>query len=125
MSRLWKHRPSPAMIVAMLALFVAMGGTGYAVSKLPKGSVGSAQIRKNAVRSKHIKAGSITKAKLAQSTLSALRAPAPAGVSGPVTSSAAHLTASPSPTRPVTPTRRAMPTRRATPTGPAADKAAR
>ena len=60
MSRLWKHRPSPAMIVAMLALFVAMGGTGYAVSKLPKGSVGSAQIRNNAVRSKHIKAGSIT-----------------------------------------------------------------
>ena len=75
MSRLWKHRPSPAMIVAMLALFVAMGGTGYAVSKLPKGSVGSAQIRKNAVRAKHIKAGSITTAKLAQSTLSALRAP--------------------------------------------------
>ena len=89
MSHLWKHRPSPAMIVAMIALFVAMGGTGYAVSKLPKGSVGSAQIRKSAVRAKHIKAGSITKAKLAQSTLSALRAPAPAGVSGPVTSSAA------------------------------------
>ena len=83
MSRLWKYRPSPAMIVAMLALFVAMGGTGYAVSQLPKGSVGSAQLRKNAVRSKHIKAGSITKAKLAQSTLSALRAPAPAGVARP------------------------------------------
>jgi hypothetical protein len=89
MSRLWKYRPSPAIIVATLALFVAMGGTGYAVSKLPKGSVGAAQLRKNAVRSKHIKAGSITKAKLAQSTLSALRGETPAGVSGPVTSSAA------------------------------------
>ena len=89
MSRLWKHRPSPAMIVAMLALFVAMGGTGYAVSKLPKGSVGPAQIRKNAVRSQHIKAGSITAAKLAKSTLSALRAGSggPAGTQGPVTSS--------------------------------------
>ena len=87
MSRLWKYRPSPAMIVAMFALFVAMGGTGYAVSQLPKGSVGSAQIRKNAVRAKHIRAGSITTAKLAKSTLSALRAPAPAGVQGPVTTS--------------------------------------
>jgi hypothetical protein len=89
LSGLWKYRPSPAMIVATVALFVAMGGTGYAVSQLPKGSVGSAQLRRSAVRSKHIKAGSITKAKLAQSTLSALRAPAPAGVGGPVTSSAA------------------------------------
>ena len=89
MSRLWRHRPSPAMIVATLALFVAMGGTGYAVSKLPKGSVGPAQIRKNAVRSQHIKPGSITTAKLAQSTISALRAgvssAAPAGAQGPVT----------------------------------------
>jgi hypothetical protein len=75
MSRLWKCRPSPAMIVAMLALFVAMGGTGYAVSKLPKRSVGPAQLRKNAVRAQHIKAGSITTAKLAQSTLTSLRAP--------------------------------------------------
>ena len=91
MSRLWKHRPSPAMIVAMLALFVAMGGTGYAVSKLPKGSVGPAQIRKNAVRSQHIKPRSITAAKLAKSTLSALRAGAagPAGTQGPVTSAGA------------------------------------
>ena len=91
MSRLWKHRPSPAMIVATLALFVAMGGTGYAVSKLPKGSVGAAQIRKNAVRSQHIKARSITASKLAQSTLTALRAGAavPAGAQGPVTSSGA------------------------------------
>ena len=70
--RLWKHRPSPAMIVAMVALFVAMGGTGYAVSKLPKRSVGPTQLRKNAVRSEHIKAGEITTAKLAKSTLSSL-----------------------------------------------------
>jgi hypothetical protein len=57
MPRLWKHRPAPAMIVAMLALFVSMGGTGYAVSKLPKRSVGPAQLRKNAVRAEHGKAG--------------------------------------------------------------------
>jgi hypothetical protein len=80
MSRLWMHRPSPAMIVAMLALFVSMGGTGYAVTKLPKRSVGPAQLRKNAVRSQHIKAGSITAAKLAKSTFSSLQSPVAAPV---------------------------------------------
>jgi hypothetical protein len=90
MSRLWKHRPSPAMVVAMLALFVAMGGTGYAVTKLPRRSVGPAQLRKNAVRAEHIKAGSITTAKLAKSTLSSLRAPvaAPSVVGGSTTPAA-------------------------------------
>jgi hypothetical protein len=93
MSRLWKHRPSPAMVVALVALFVAMGGTGYAVTKLPRRSVGPAQLRKNAVRSEHIKAGAITTAKLAKSTLSSLRSPVAApslagGSSATTTSSA-------------------------------------
>jgi hypothetical protein len=79
MSRLSRYRPSPAMIVALLALFISMGGTGYAVTKLPKRSVGPAQLRKNAVRSEHIRAGSITAAKLAKSTLTSLRSP----VAGP------------------------------------------
>jgi hypothetical protein len=93
MSRLWKHRPSPAMVVALLALFVAMGGTGYAVTSLPRRSVGPAQLRKNAVRTDHIKAGSITTSKLAKTTLSSLRAPvaAPSVAGGP---SAAAATAS-------------------------------
>ena len=37
-------RPSPAMIVALAALFVALGGTSYAAFSLPKNSVGSAQM---------------------------------------------------------------------------------
>ena len=96
MPRLWKHRPSPAMVVAMLALFVSMGGTGYAVSKLPKRSVGPAQLRKNAVRAEHIRPGSITTAKLARTTLTSLRSPvaAPAvagGSSAAAASSSAAL----------------------------------
>ena len=76
MSRLWRAPSSRrAMVVALLALFVAMGGTGYAVTKLPKRSVGPAQLRKNAVRAQHIKARSITAAKLAQGTLASLRSP--------------------------------------------------
>lgn len=43
--------PSPAMMVALLALFVALTGGAYAAAK-----IGAADIKLNAVRSKHIKA---------------------------------------------------------------------
>ena len=36
MRSLVRHRPSPAMVVALLALFVALAGTGYAAINLPK-----------------------------------------------------------------------------------------
>jgi hypothetical protein len=42
-------------VIAVIALFVALGGTGYAAIKLPKNSVGAKQIRKNAVRSAKVK----------------------------------------------------------------------
>jgi hypothetical protein len=54
MRRLLRHRPSPAMIVALLALFVALGGVGYAATK-----IGSAQIRNNSIRSQDIRNGTI------------------------------------------------------------------
>jgi hypothetical protein len=49
------QRPSPAMVVALIALLVALGGTGYAAFKLPNGSVGGKQIKKNAVTSIKVK----------------------------------------------------------------------
>jgi hypothetical protein len=49
MRRLVHHRPSPAMVVALLALFIALGGTSYAAVKLPRNSVGAAQLKKGAV----------------------------------------------------------------------------
>jgi hypothetical protein len=60
MRRLRLPRPSPAMAVALLALFVAMGGVGYAALKLPKNSVGTKQIKTNAVTSAKVKNGSLT-----------------------------------------------------------------
>ncbi len=39
-----------ANVIAMVALFVALSGTSYAVAK-----IGAKDIRKNAVRAKHIK----------------------------------------------------------------------
>jgi hypothetical protein len=52
------------MVVALIALFIAMGGTTYAVTKLPKRSVGSAQLKKGAVRSENIASGAVTSSKL-------------------------------------------------------------
>ena len=46
--------PSPAMVVALVALFAALAGTGYAATQLAPNSVGSAQL----------KGGAVTKAKL-------------------------------------------------------------
>jgi hypothetical protein len=50
-----RRRLSPAMIVALIALFVALGGTGYAALELPRNSVGSQQLKRNAVRSSKVK----------------------------------------------------------------------
>jgi len=49
-----RSRLSFANVVAMIALFVALSGTSYAVSK-----VGAKDIRKNAVRAKHVKKNQI------------------------------------------------------------------
>jgi hypothetical protein len=47
------------MVVALLALTVALGGTSYAAIKLPKNSVGSKQLKKNAVTGSKVKDGSL------------------------------------------------------------------
>ena len=60
MARMKRHLRSPALVVALLALFVALGGTGYAAFKLPKNSVGSKQIRKGAVRHSDIASNAVT-----------------------------------------------------------------
>jgi hypothetical protein len=53
------RRPSAAMVVALIALFVALSGTGYAAFKLPRNSVGATQLRK----------GSVTPPKVAKKTI--------------------------------------------------------
>ncbi|MBA2294317.1 MAG: hypothetical protein H0W16_04210 [Actinobacteria bacterium] len=66
MNRLIRHRPSPAMVVACLALLVALGGTSVAaVQALAPNSVGTAQLRANAVTAAKIKNRNVTGAKLA------------------------------------------------------------
>jgi hypothetical protein len=48
-------RPSPALVVAILALFVAMAGTSYAATQ-----IGSSQIKNNSVTGKDVKDKSLT-----------------------------------------------------------------
>jgi hypothetical protein len=53
-------RPSPALFVASLALFVALSGIGYTAVVLPAGSVGTKQLKRGAVTGSKVKDNSIT-----------------------------------------------------------------
>lgn len=57
-------RPSPAMVVACLALAISLGGTGYAALKLPRNSVGTKQLQKNAVTAAKIRNDAVTSSKI-------------------------------------------------------------
>jgi hypothetical protein len=61
--------PSPAMVVACVALAVALGGTTYAATTLPRNSVGTPQIEKNAITSPKVKNNAITGMDVEESTL--------------------------------------------------------
>jgi hypothetical protein len=76
--RVVSRRPSSATIISLVALFVALGGTGYAaVALAPRNSVGSAQVIN----------GSLLKKDLSKKTVAALKGNrglrGPAGAQGP------------------------------------------
>jgi hypothetical protein len=71
MARFSLRRPSPALVVALIALFVALGGTGYAALALPKNSVGSAQLRPGAVKNRDLAANVVTGPKVKRRSLDA------------------------------------------------------
>lgn len=56
--------PSPAFVVSVIALFVALGGTTYAATALPAHSVGTKQLKKNAVTAAKIKNGAVIASKV-------------------------------------------------------------
>lgn len=90
-----RSRLTYANVIASLALFVALGGTGYALSQLPKNSVKAKQIARNAVRASEVKTGAIRTAEVRDGTLlgadfaagelvrGAPGSPGPAGATGP------------------------------------------
>ena len=58
-------RPTPALVVAFVALFAAMGGFGYAATKLKPSSVKTKNIRPGAVTTDKLADGAVTTPKLA------------------------------------------------------------
>jgi hypothetical protein len=86
MNTIRKSLPSPAMLVACVALVVALGGVSYAAGVLPKNSVGTAQLKKKAVTGAKIKQNAVTGAKVKDQTLMAADfkpGQLPAGPQGP------------------------------------------
>ena len=60
------RRPSPAMVVASIALLAALGGTSVAaVANVPDNSVGTAKIKNNAVTASKIAGNAVNSAKIA------------------------------------------------------------
>ena len=60
MNLLRRLRPSPAMVIASLALLLVLGGTGYAASQaLPRNSVTSIQVKDRSLLAKDFKSGQL------------------------------------------------------------------
>jgi hypothetical protein len=76
MRRIGFGRPSPSFVVAFVALLIALAGTSYAAIQLPAGSVGTKQLKKNAVTGKKVKNRSLKAVDFATGQL-------PAGPQGP------------------------------------------
>ena len=68
-----------ANVMATIAVFIALGGTSYAVTQLPRNSVGDRQLKPNAVSGAKVRDASIGRADLAGDALVA----GPRGARGP------------------------------------------
>jgi hypothetical protein len=58
------RRPTPALIVSLIALTVALGGTSYAALSIPKNSVGTKQLKNKAVTNAKLGSGSVGTGKI-------------------------------------------------------------
>jgi hypothetical protein len=67
----FRPRLTYANVMATLALFIALGGSGYAaVTQLGRNSVGTLQLKRNAVTGLKVRDNSLTGADINESTLS-------------------------------------------------------
>jgi hypothetical protein len=77
-----RWRLNYANVTATVALFVALGGSAYAATQLPKNSVGPKQLKKAAVTTVKVKDGAITGEKIKLSTLGTVPSANNAAVAG-------------------------------------------
>jgi hypothetical protein len=66
-----RRRPSAPLIVSFAALFVALGGVGYAATQLPPGSVGNAQLRNGSVGNWKLKSNAVGARKIINGSVGA------------------------------------------------------
>jgi hypothetical protein len=84
MIRRRRFLPSPALVVACIALLLALGGTGYAAFKLPPNSVSSIHVRDNSLLAKDFARNQIPKGPSGPAGPQGPQGPqGPAGVAGP------------------------------------------
>jgi hypothetical protein len=72
--RLLQRRPSPAIVISSIALFMSLGGVGYAATQLPNGSVGAAQLKTNAVTNSKIANNAVSYKKIQAGAVGTVRA---------------------------------------------------
>jgi hypothetical protein len=66
-----RRRPSAPMVVSFIALFVSLGGAGYAAVSLPKNSVGNAQLQNNSVGNFKLKSNAVGAKKIISGSVGA------------------------------------------------------
>lgn len=66
MKTLLQRRPSPALGVAVLALFISLGGVSYGVAT---GSIDSREIKDNSIRANDLRANSVTASEIKRRSL--------------------------------------------------------
>lgn len=92
------RRPSAPMVVSLVALFFAFGGVGYAAVTLPANSVGTRQIRNNAVTWQKIAPGTVGSARINQRLVQTRVVGTCTGTNGAIGSitQSGHVTCNPS-----------------------------
>jgi hypothetical protein len=71
---LMRRRPSAAIVISSAALFMSLGGVGYAAISIPNNSVGAAQLRSNAVTNSKINNGAVSFKKIQPGAVGLVRA---------------------------------------------------
>jgi hypothetical protein len=71
---LMSRRPSAAIVISSAALFMSLGGVGYAAISVPNNSVGAAQLRTNAVTNSKINNGAVSFKKIQPGAVGLVRA---------------------------------------------------
>ncbi len=90
MSRI-KKLPPPALVVAMIALFVAFSGTSYAAVKIARNSITSIHVKDHSLLAKDFKSGQIPRGPVGPAGAAGAAGPAgPAGPTGPAGAAKAY-----------------------------------